>query len=124
MESVITILSEIDLLTILKISEVIDGIHHIKSLLMEDESVEAFWDYFSKIRLTRFPLSQWNINAYGVYHLAERTNNCLERYNRRIGDFFLNTHPNLTAFISVIKVEFNFYSEKYKEARRNPSGIA
>ncbi|KAF0992209.1 hypothetical protein HZS_6298 [Henneguya salminicola] len=58
-----------------------------------------------------------------IYHLAGRTNNCLERYNRRIGDFFINAHPNLAEFISVIKAEFYFYSEKYKETRKNARGI-
>ncbi|KAF0990297.1 hypothetical protein HZS_7986 [Henneguya salminicola] len=111
--------SNIELLAVLKISEVIDGINYIKSLLIEDESVEAFWNYFAKIRRKRLPPSLRNINAYGVYHLAGRTNNCLERYNRRIGDFLINAHPNLGAFIS----NSIFTLRNTKVARENASGI-
>ncbi|KAF0993194.1 hypothetical protein HZS_5576 [Henneguya salminicola] len=103
MESTNTKLSKIEPLTIFKISEVIDGINSIKSLL--------------------FPPSLWNINAYRVYHLVGRTSNCLERYNRNIGVFFSTRMPNMAVFISVINAEFDFYSEKYKEARENASGI-
>ncbi|KAF0991530.1 hypothetical protein HZS_4309 [Henneguya salminicola] len=106
--------SNFEILTILEISEVIDGINYIKPLLIRDESFETFWNYFAKIWLKRFPLSLWNINSYGVYYLAGRTKKCLERYYRRIGDFFLNTHINLAAFISVIKTEFDFYSDNNK----------
>ncbi|KAF0990918.1 hypothetical protein HZS_992 [Henneguya salminicola] len=99
----------IELLTILKISKVI-----------HNESVETLWNYFVKMWLKIFPPSLWNIKDYRVYHHAGRTNNCLEWYYRRIGDFFLHAHPNLAKFISVVKAEFEFiYSEKYKEARKN-----
>ncbi|KAF0986329.1 hypothetical protein HZS_1430 [Henneguya salminicola] len=78
MESTKAILSNVELLTILKISEVINGINYIKSLLIQDEIV-------------------WR--------------------------FFLDSHSNLAAFISVIKAEFDFCSEKYIEARENANGI-
>ncbi|KAF0989350.1 hypothetical protein HZS_1347 [Henneguya salminicola] len=37
------------------------------------------------------------------------TNNALERYNRRLNDFFVNSHPNLASFVSIIKNEFLLY---------------
>ncbi|KAF0985335.1 hypothetical protein HZS_4101, partial [Henneguya salminicola] len=40
-----------------------------------------------------------------------------------VGVFFLDAHSNLATFISVIKAEFDFYSEKYIEARENANGI-
>ncbi|KAF0989054.1 hypothetical protein HZS_8053 [Henneguya salminicola] len=57
MESTNTKLPNVELLAIIKISEVIAGIHYIQSLLIEDESVEAFWNYFAKILLKAFPPS-------------------------------------------------------------------
>ncbi|KAF0990577.1 hypothetical protein HZS_1293 [Henneguya salminicola] len=78
---------------------------------------------FPQLMAKKISIPLWNINAYGVYHLAGRTSNYIERYNRRIGIFFLNAHANLAALISVIKAKFDFYSEKYKEAREKASGI-
>ncbi|KAF0993227.1 hypothetical protein HZS_5727 [Henneguya salminicola] len=54
MENTNAILSNVELLTILKISEVINGINYIKSLFIQDEIVEAFWNYFAQIRQKDF----------------------------------------------------------------------
>ncbi|KAF0985319.1 hypothetical protein HZS_6860 [Henneguya salminicola] len=59
------------------------------SILIQNEIVEAFWNYFPKMWIKRFPPSLWNINDFGVYHLARKTNNCLERYNKGLAFFSL-----------------------------------
>lgn len=47
----------------------------------------------------------------------------LERYNRRMNEHFSNAHPNIFAFIDVLRNEFEFYEEKLLEIRQNSSGI-
>ncbi|KAF0987928.1 hypothetical protein HZS_638 [Henneguya salminicola] len=39
------------------------------------------------------------------------TNNCLERYNRRLGSKFQNVHPNIFWFIAAIKEEEHYFSK-------------
>ena len=51
------------------------------------------------------------------------TNNALERYNRRMNDFFANAHPNICSFAEVIRDEFKFYEERCSEIRQNSSGV-
>ncbi|KAF1741222.1 hypothetical protein MXB_1358 [Myxobolus squamalis] len=43
---------------------------------------------------------------------------CLKRYNRRIGRNNANTRLNLPSFISTIRTEFMFYSERSAEIRQ------
>ncbi|KAF1740600.1 hypothetical protein MXB_2820, partial [Myxobolus squamalis] len=49
---------------------------------------------------------------------CQTTNNALERYNRRIGKNFANAYPNLPSFISTIRTEFLYYSERSSENRQ------
>ncbi|KAF0988537.1 hypothetical protein HZS_6387 [Henneguya salminicola] len=56
-------------------------------------------------------------------NMAERTNTTLEKYNRRFGQSFLNGHPNISAFVIVIRGEFEFYSERCKQVRENGESI-
>ncbi|KAF1740263.1 hypothetical protein MXB_4367 [Myxobolus squamalis] len=52
-----------------------------------------------------------------VINIAGRTKSALERYNRRIVDNFANAHLNLASFISSIRTEFLYYSERSTEIR-------
>ncbi|KAF1740356.1 hypothetical protein MXB_602, partial [Myxobolus squamalis] len=40
-----------------------------------------------------------------------RTNNIIERYNHRFREIFMNTYPNITAFVVAIRAEFEIYSQ-------------
>ncbi|KAF0985869.1 hypothetical protein HZS_1152 [Henneguya salminicola] len=55
--------------------------------------------------------------------ISGRTNNALERYNRRLNDFFVSSHPNLASFVSIIKDEFLYPSEICKKIRQDSSNI-
>ncbi|KAF1742056.1 hypothetical protein MXB_2430 [Myxobolus squamalis] len=46
-----------------------------------------------------------------------RTNNCLERYNSRLRKRFTNTHPNIFAFINVIKEEDQYFTNLTRGVR-------
>ncbi|KAF0986091.1 hypothetical protein HZS_5178 [Henneguya salminicola] len=50
-------------------------------------------------------------------------NNAFERYNRRFGELFINAHPNLSAFLIAIRNEFEFYSERCHQIRKNNKSI-
>ncbi|KII64336.1 hypothetical protein RF11_01140 [Thelohanellus kitauei] len=47
----------------------------------------------------------------------------LERYNRRLNDFFANAHPNIASFVTVIRNEFEFYSQVCAQVRQNSTSI-
>ncbi|KAF0989374.1 hypothetical protein HZS_2263 [Henneguya salminicola] len=81
---------------------------------------KQLWKYFQSTWINRFKPSLGNngdmtINedSYG------RTNNSLERYNRRRNDHFLNTYPNIWLFVEVIRNEFEFYEQRCLEIRQN-----
>ncbi|KAF0985614.1 hypothetical protein HZS_4522, partial [Henneguya salminicola] len=90
------ILSNIELLTVVPIEEIPTVLRYISTLTVLQPELTSFW---------------------------KRTNNALERYNRRIGENFANAHPNLASFISIIRTEFLYYSERCAEIRQNSSGI-
>lgn len=117
------ILSKMELLTVLPINEIYQGVEYIKTLTTDQQELSLFWIYFTRTWLNRFPPSIWNLSSMNDVNMAGRTNNALERYNRRLGENFSNAHPNLCAFVSVIKIEFQQYSEKLYEIRQNASGI-
>ncbi|KAF0985570.1 hypothetical protein HZS_2703 [Henneguya salminicola] len=41
----------------------------------------------------------------------------------RLTENFANAHPNLTAFVEVIRKEFKYYEERFTEKRQNGSRI-
>ncbi|KAF1740215.1 hypothetical protein MXB_5082 [Myxobolus squamalis] len=71
----------------------------------------------------RFGPKLWSLSNADNFEIFGRTNNGLERYNRRIEDHFANAHPSLGSFISVIKNEFLHFAEKAREIRENSPGI-
>lgn len=118
-----SILVNIELLTFVRLDEITIGINFIKTKLVEDDNLDNFWRYFERTWMRRFLPELWNLSNKSQLNIRGRTNNALERYNRRIGDFFLNAHPNLCAFVSTIRSEFQYFSDRCKEIRQNASGI-
>ncbi|KAF1740623.1 hypothetical protein MXB_5059 [Myxobolus squamalis] len=59
--------------------------------------------YFDLTCRRRFEPQLYNISKINAIDIAGRTNNSLERYNKRIRENFSNTHPNLPFFISTIR---------------------
>lgn len=117
------LLSKIELLTKVPHSEIEPAIRYIQSFMVEENGLEQFWAYFRSIWLIRFDPTIWNSSYLESSEIANRTNNALERYNRRLNEHFTNAHPNLFAFVEVIKQEFRYYQEKCSEIRQNSSGI-
>lgn len=61
----------------------------------------------------------WNMHGLdeeGV-NVANRTNNPLERYNRRFNGLFPNSHPGLLKFVSVLKKEAEFQIRRVENVR-------
>jgi hypothetical protein len=81
------------------------------------ETWARFWHYFKFMWLWRFPPSLWRNRTNDVQNDDARTNNCLEHYNRRLGSKFMNAHPNLFGFISVIREEEHYFSNLARGTR-------
>ena len=45
--------------------------------------------------------------------MVNRTNNALERFNRTIKDKFPNAHPNMSAFVTVIREISADFAQEY-----------
>ena len=113
----------VSLLTIIPIEEIATkGISYVRSKTAEniEEKVqwETFWTYFRKTWLRKYNPRLWNV-SYLIDHedrdrfLINRTNNPLERYNRRIAEKFREDgcrgKPTMDRFISVLKGESSYY---------------
>ena len=83
----------------------------------------SFWLYFQKTWIKKYPPQLWNISMLSDTNVAGRTNNALERYNRRLGDHFAMPHPSLITFVSTIGREFDYFSILLNNIRtgREPS---
>ena len=73
--------------------------------------------------MKRFNVSLWNIQDVPNRDLCGRTNNPIERYNRRLNER-LSAHPNLLSFISVIREEDNYFSLYCSEIRRGTTPLS
>ena len=72
--------------------------------------VEEFRVYFEEFWMPKFDF--WNVSRFECsFGNLKRTNNCLERYNRRLNDKFPLAHPSITQFASVIQQEKCYYSQ-------------
>ncbi|KAF0986523.1 hypothetical protein HZS_334 [Henneguya salminicola] len=114
------ILSKRELITNIQIVQINQAIGYIQSLTTAEDTLNQFLDYFNRTWVVRSPLSLCHISA----GMVNRTNNALERYNRRLNDFCANVHPNICSFIEIIKDEFLYFEERYAEVSLNSySGI-
>lgn len=113
------ILQSIELLTLIPVSQIPAAIQFIKQKTESEDKLDKFWIYFEKTWLKRFDPTMWNSSNLGDGDMINRTNNALERYNRRLNDNFLNAHPRLVHFIEIIKSEFTYYMEHSNQIRKN-----
>ncbi|KII62258.1 hypothetical protein RF11_09575 [Thelohanellus kitauei] len=95
----------------------------LKEILPQNDTSALFWQYFENTWIRRYDPSLWNISSVDEYQISGRTHNCLERYNRRLNDFFANAHPNIASFVTVIRNEFEFYSQVCVQVRQNSTSI-
>jgi hypothetical protein len=104
-----------ELLTVIPHSEIDLGIEYICEVTGTDgDNWAPFWSYFKNTWIKSFPVPLWNISLVNENHLAGRTNNALERYNRRFGEKFGAAHPNISAFIQVTRSEFQYFAQLHK----------
>jgi hypothetical protein len=101
--------ADLDILTLVDQSKLGDVIHNFRSKTASNQCWQNFWVYFARTWMDRFPPALWNISQVANSLLSGRTNNCVERYNRRIGEKFPHAHPPLLSLISVMKAEFTYY---------------
>jgi hypothetical protein len=85
---------------------------------------KGFWKYFDRTWTRRYPISLWNIHDQSDYELSGRTNNAVERYNRRLGDQFPNAHPTLGFFLQVIRKEEAYFSHLTEAIRKGSVKIS
>ncbi|KAF0989688.1 hypothetical protein HZS_2037 [Henneguya salminicola] len=81
---------KIELLTLIPHCNIVKEIQFIETLTTVDDNKYRFWSY---------ELCQWNTYVLNDDDVANRTNNALERYSRRLKDHSSNSHPNLACFI-------------------------
>ncbi|KAF1740722.1 hypothetical protein MXB_36, partial [Myxobolus squamalis] len=87
------------------------------------DKADVFWTYFARTWINQFPPETWNISEHSESLIVGRTNNALERYNRRIGDAFMNVHPNIASFVTVIRAEFEYYAPRFHIIRSTGEGV-
>ena len=115
----------IDVLTVIPRDEIVrKGIPYVRSIL-DQEDVEgrekwnSFWDYFTKFWCSSMDfIETWNIidRNEEYYDLQNRTNNALERYNRRLNDVFPTAHPSLLLFVQTIEIEARYQFQRKQDA--------
>ncbi|KAF0990418.1 hypothetical protein HZS_7382 [Henneguya salminicola] len=113
----------LELLTLIPINEISLGIEYIKIKTINEYDAILFWTYFQNAWIKKYNPTLWTLCNIEDMEIFGRTNNALERYNRRLNDFFVNSHPNLASFVSIIKNEFLYHSELCKQIRQDSSNI-
>ena len=117
--------SVLDVLTVIPRSKVATtGIDYVKSIVEKMElndtdkiKMDMFWSYFKK---TWLPLMKtWNIrDEFDEYvKVLARTNNGLERYNKRLNSLFNTNRISILNFVSTLKKESIFQVEKLDKIR-------
>jgi hypothetical protein len=99
-----------NMLTEIPIAEIEKGIAYCRR---ETDNIEylpkldAFWRYFRATWLVRYRPEDWNVEAHRnedtLVTLINRTNNPLERFNRKMNNAFPNAHPSMNEFVTTIK---------------------
>ncbi|GMF25099.1 unnamed protein product [Phytophthora fragariaefolia] len=76
-----------------------------------------FWGYFDRTCIKSYPIEVWNI--YGMNNeLIARTNNPLERFNRKLNSRFPTPHPSMASFVAVIKTMLAEYVRRVADVPR------
>ncbi|KAF0985366.1 hypothetical protein HZS_3018, partial [Henneguya salminicola] len=77
-ENLSRILQNIELLTVIPISEINEGIRFIQSLAEHQEELNSFWTYFTITWIMRFDPTLWSLSNTDNFEIFGRTNNGLE----------------------------------------------
>jgi hypothetical protein len=78
---------------------------------------DDFMKYFETTWLKKYGIELWNIYWQNDEGSILRTNNALERYNRRLNELFSTPHPGLFEFVSVLVDEELYYTLQMRKMR-------
>ena len=116
----------LDILTIIPVAEIVPkGIPYCKDVLQNEIEADVskwnkFWNYFMTYWCSSETfMSTWNVhsNTTESYDLRNRTNNALEKYNRRINGFYPYPHPSLALFVTKIEEETRYQIKRLDDIR-------
>jgi hypothetical protein len=117
----------INLLTTIPIEEIESkGIPYIRARFNEGQhksKFDTFWKYFVATWMTQYNPEDWNINRGRNNDLSEedilnRTNNPLERFNRKMNGYFPCRHPAMVQYVTGIRQLSMDYSNELDSIRR------
>lgn len=100
-----------------------------------EDQMEAYWVYFVKTWIVTYKPATWNVhhlitdengNRRASFEGAskeeimffQRTNNCLERFNRDMNAAFPCPHPSMGQFVQVIKETSGRYLERIRRMEK------
>jgi hypothetical protein len=113
----------LDVLTLIPEDEILTkGIAYVESVVGSSPKWDLFWKYFKKTWIQTFPPRSWNIRALpeSLVEDLNRTNNPLERYNRKLNDEFRGSgHPPLLSFIEGIRRHSTEYIQLIRDVQQN-----
>jgi hypothetical protein len=121
----------LDILTVIPVEEIrTNGIQFIDHTLSEEGhkyNLAPFWKYFRKTWLKAYDPKLWNIHHLINSEdpetqdiLINRTNNPLERYNKRFGEAFTaSSKPSMVNFVEVMRSEAQSFVEQLDSIRQN-----
>jgi len=108
-----------DFLTVINRDRIERALEHIRMNSNLDPTItDTFIQYFKRTWMRKYPPQLWNIHGLDNHGVITRTNNPLERYNRRLNEQFGNAHPNLVRFVAAIRSEENLYSMQIRDIRQ------
>ena len=109
-------LSKLSFLPDLSTDEVSIWVKYLKQVL-SGEQYKDFWKYFDKTWMNQFPPVLWAHGTDSGENIV-RTNNALERYNRRLSERMVVPHGSIGVFVQVLQAEFKSYSDYVTNIRR------
>ncbi|KAF1740663.1 hypothetical protein MXB_5674 [Myxobolus squamalis] len=106
-EEIWRLAADLEILTLVPITDIDLAICYIRERNpVPADKADGFLDLICK------NMDQSNISEHSENLIVGRTNNALERYNWRIGDAFMNAHPNIASFVTIIRAEFEYYASR------------
>ena len=104
-----------NILTVIPIEEILTkGIPYCRCGFDESShqvQFNSFWSYFISTWMVRYNPRVWNVHSFvtenSEFTLINRTNNPLERFNRKMNDSFPTPHPTMTSFVETFRMIFD-----------------
>jgi len=112
------VLKSISALTFEHPNNLLNSISQMKNSFGDEWN--SFFTYFENTWIKSYPPDLWNVqmlkNSLNESHLICRTNNALERYNRKLNENLVS-HGNIVTLIEFLKMEHNFFRSEILAAR-------